>query len=172
MQRLERATVPYESGANAAAELHKQWKNGDPTVRGVLSILPLDGKSEAEQKAILHKYICDVIVGKEIVFKNDLYQVHVREVSKEMWHISIRRLDRECCHDWRDLQEIKNQIVGKECEAIEIYPAESRRIDTANQYHLWAFVDPNYRVPIGWSQGRHVTDTSVCGSVNRPLEKV
>jgi hypothetical protein len=36
-------------------------------------------------------------------------------------------------HDWRDLQRIKNQLVGPECEAVELYPAESRKVDTANQ---------------------------------------
>jgi len=28
-------------------------------------------------------------------------------------------------------------IVGEEHEAFEVYPAESRLVDTANQYHLW-----------------------------------
>lgn len=71
-------------------------------------------------------------------------------------HLSIKRHDRVAMHDWRDLQEIKNQMVGVDAEAIELYPAESRVVDTANQYHLWAF--PNgHRVPVGWTT-RHVTD--------------
>ena|SRR5437870_1228732 len=90
------------------------------------------------------------------IFQNDTYQVIVRSFVSEafeglpMVHLSIRRLDREAIHDWRDLQEIKNQLVGPECEAIELYPAESRLVDTSNQYHLWCWTNPEVRVPIGW----------------------
>lgn len=55
-------------------------------------------------------------------------------------------------HDWRDLQAIKNELVGPEHEAIELYPAESRLVDTANQYHLWVLKDPSQRIPVGWTQ--------------------
>ena len=37
-----------------------------------------------------------------------------------------------------------------------MYPAESRLVDTANQYHLFAFADPAVRLPLGW-QTRSVT---------------
>jgi len=91
------------------------------------------------------------------VWQNDDYQVIVRRFNNpdfqaDMIHLSIRRMDREAIHDWRDLQEIKNLIVGTEHEAMEIYPAESRLVDTANQYHLWVFADPTVRIPIGWFQ--------------------
>jgi hypothetical protein len=39
--------------------------------------------------------------------------------------------------DWRHLPAIKNQLVGPEVEAIELYPAESRLVDTSNLRHLW-----------------------------------
>lgn len=89
-------------------------------------------------------------------FLNDRYQVCTREIEwpgvGAMVHLSIKRLDKEAIHDWRDLQAIKNELVGAECEAIELYPAESRLVDAANQFHLWAFIDPTVRVPIGWTQ--------------------
>lgn len=82
------------------------------------------------------------------------YQVAVREADNgfgaTMVAISIRRVDREPVTDWRDMQAIKNAVVGEECEAIEIYPAESRLVDTANQRLLWAFVDPSVRLPVGF----------------------
>jgi hypothetical protein len=53
-------------------------------------------------------------------------------------HLSIKRFDRGPVRDWRHLQQIKNEVVGPEAEAFEIFPAESRLVDTANQYHLWA----------------------------------
>jgi hypothetical protein len=90
------------------------------------------------------------------VWINDVYQVVVKSAGS-MVHLSIKRIDRETIHDWRDLQEIKNQLVGPECEAIELYPAESRRVDSANQYHLWASSDPTWRFPCGFTE-RLVTD--------------
>jgi hypothetical protein len=88
---------------------------------------------------------------------NDTYQVNVGGPHRTqgnawppMWHLSIKRRDKEVIHDWRDLQTIKNLIIGEENEAIEIYPAESRLVDMANQYHLWVFVDKSVRIPIGY----------------------
>jgi hypothetical protein len=72
--------------------------------------------------------------------------------------LSIKRNDKTPCRSWRDFQDIKNQLVGPENEAIEIFPAESRLIDTSNQYHLWAFSDPNYRLPFGFDSGRTVLE--------------
>jgi len=69
------------------------------------------------------------------VYLNDTYQVIRNEIDNGMVHLSIRRLDRSHEHDWREYQEIKNQLLGEECEAFEIYPAESRCVDLANQFH-------------------------------------
>src|SRR5207248_4333875 len=52
-------------------------------------------------------------------------------------------------HDWRDMQEIKNLLCGTECEAVEIYPAESELIDANNNFHLWVFLD-GYKCPFGF----------------------
>lgn len=82
------------------------------------------------------------------VWLNDTYQVTIYH-DDSPWgpvvHLSIRRLDREVIRDWRELQEIKNQLVGRENEGVEIFPAESRLVDTANQYHL--FVLDGRRLP-------------------------
>jgi hypothetical protein len=88
-----------------------------------------------------------------------------------MWHLSIKRLDKEPIHDWRDLQEIKNMLVGKQYEAVELYPAESRRVDSANQYHLWCFVqvegsDEIPVLPFGWDE-RYVTENPMEGAKQR-----
>jgi len=94
------------------------------------------------------------------VWLNDTYQVMVYRNSqppKDGWpamiYLSIRRLDRKPVHRWQDLQEIKNQLVGPEHEAVELYPAESRKVDTANQYHLWVLAEPT-RFPFGFNEGR------------------
>ncbi len=38
---------------------------------------------------------------------------------------------------WDDLQEVKNFVWGGEAVAIEVYPPESRRVDSGNWRHLW-----------------------------------
>jgi hypothetical protein len=95
-------------------------------------------------------------------WKNDMYQVGVfrdNENTKNSWdgwpemvHLSIKRNDREPLHDWRDLWAIKNCLIGEENEALELYPAESRLVDGANQYHLWVFVDSDVRLPFGMTE--------------------
>lgn len=92
---------------------------------------------------------------QELVFLNDTYQVNINPIGNQlgagdMVHLSIKRRDKAPIHDWRDLQRIKNELVGEECEGIELYPADSRLVDSANQYHLWCFTSPDVRVPLGW----------------------
>lgn len=68
-------------------------------------------------------------------------------------HLSIKRHDRDVLlgKDWRDFQRIKNELCGTDCEAVEIYPAEQRLVDTANQYHLWVF-PPGLTFPVGYTE--------------------
>lgn len=68
-------------------------------------------------------------------------------------HISIKRIDKAPVHDWRHFQEIKNMLIGPEFEAVELYPAEDRVVDTANQYHLWAFGDVRMVAGLGFPVG-------------------
>ena len=126
--------------------------------------------------AAARERIFDSVSGRW--WKNDRYTVIEKEWQplningREMpvvW-LSIRRNDREPVRDWRDCQRIKNEIVGPECEAIELYPAESRLTDTANQFHIWAIRDPTFRFPFGFFEGRLVSDTSEAGSVQRPRD--
>lgn len=94
------------------------------------------------------------------------------EAPTLIW-LSIRRQDRKVVRDWRDLQRIKNELVGPECEGMEMYPAESRLVDTSNQFHLWVFEDPTVRFPWGYDD-RLVLDADVAaamepGAVQRPF---
>jgi len=79
---------------------------------------------------------------------NDVYTVTVRRYTTErvfgvgrggMIQLGISSHDGTARHDWRDFQAIKNQLAGEECEAIELYPAESRRLDPSNYYTLCGF---------------------------------
>lgn len=87
------------------------------------------------------------------MFVNDRYTVIVRSLDSRpgwLW-LSIRRNDRRAVRDWRDLQRIKTELAGPEREAVELYPAESRLVDTSNQYHLWVAPD-GVRFPIGYDE--------------------
>ena len=94
---------------------------------------------------------------RQSVHMNNRYQVNAQTleapfgefVGDVIW-LSIKRRDKAPVHDWRDLQVIKNLIVGPEHEGFEIYPAESRLVDTANQYHVFVFLDPKVRLPVGF----------------------
>lgn len=93
------------------------------------------------------------------VWANDTYRVEVA-CRKPFIHLNISRHDGAACTNWREFQQIKNELVGPEFEAIELFPAESRLVDTANQYHLWVYADPQFRFPLGFTQ-RFVLDEPV-----------
>lgn len=84
------------------------------------------------------------------VWINDLYQIEVRRYVGHVV-LNIRRRDGAAAlRDWRHFQQIKNELVGPECEGVELYPAESRKVDTSNKYHLFVVTDPTFRFPFGW----------------------
>jgi hypothetical protein len=101
---------------------------------------------------------------------NGEYVVIVKQRG-DWTHLSIRRCDRRACRDWRDFQAIKNQLCGPEREALELYPAESRVVDTANQYHLWV-LPAGERIPVGWEVRSVIgpEDCQIPGAVQRAFE--
>jgi hypothetical protein len=123
------------------------------------------GMTEAEARAFLDDYH-----RRTRYFCNDLYQVQVEEYAPGCLHLNIRRKDGGMVRDWRHFQQIKNEIAGPEREAVELYPAESRKVDTTNKWHLW--VQPEgVQIGVGWSY-RDVTYDSidhVPGLRQRPL---
>lgn len=96
---------------------------------------------------------------------NSRYQVDVSvlrpnvEGMPEMTVLSIKRRDKDWLRDWRDLQRIKNEILGPEWEAVELFPAESRLVDSSNQYWLWC-LPPPHRFPFGMDE-RIVSDVEL-----------
>ena len=91
----------------------------------------------------------------EVWYANNLYQVNVdygqwdEDKKDGLIHLSIKNHDRTTHIPWQDKQWIKNDICGEEMEAVEIFPAESRMVNTANQYHLWVMNE----IPIGFPAG-------------------
>lgn len=94
-----------------------------------------------------------------LAYFNGKYQVLVRYFSDDWLVLSIRREDRKPIMDWRDVQWIKNQLLGDEAEMIQLFPAESRLVDTANQYYFYSPVqqEPPFRFPLGFTE-RMVTE--------------
>jgi hypothetical protein len=133
--------------------------------------LPLTAEQMAEHKRVAQEEHGVVLTDEDVekalhsdeVWTNARYDCNVTyldgpEVGQVgALHLSIKRRDRKVIHDWRDLQMIKNDCAGPDREALELYPAESRVIDTANQYHLW--VSPKgHTLQVGWNSGRFVTN--------------
>ena len=87
------------------------------------------------------------------VYVNSRYQVQIKPHFTPwgacVW-LSIKLLDKSAGRDWRDFQRIKNELVGEEVEAVELYPAESRLVDGANQYHVYCFPEIG-RFPFGFT---------------------
>jgi len=130
------------------------------------------------------------------VYINDKYQVHMRVSTSTdikfgfyidgnitddnksgtmgITHLSIRTHDRSPIKDWRDMQEIKNQLVGENYEAVELFPSENRLVDTANQYHMWVLektADEGGYFPFGF-HGRLVDyNKPLSEAIQRPSEK-
>jgi hypothetical protein len=110
-------------------------------------------------------------------FRSDTYQVAMFEFECEQFnliltHLSIKRNDRAPIDTmyWRELQAIKNAIVGAEREGVELFPAESRKVDGANQYHIFV-LPPGTKWPFGFVDRMVTNDAGPGGAVQRPLAK-
>ncbi|MBN8872659.1 MAG: hypothetical protein J0H67_07480 [Rhodospirillales bacterium] len=91
------------------------------------------------------------------VFTNRHLHVTLKPAPQAGWvHLAIRRHDG--CPDvsWSDKQKAKNEVVGPDHEAIELFPAEDRLLDMGHVYHLWVQADPGERLELGWHAGRNV----------------
>lgn len=165
MTSFSRAYIPESELEITIDSLIKRWEANDATVRALFP-QATDANYREEIAACVKR---EHEAANEEVWVNDTYQVAIRK-NEMLAHLSIKRIDRETIHDWRELQAIKSALVGAECEGVELYPAESRVVDTANQYHLWVAIDPAYRFPFGFNGGRIVDDKPVGKSVNRKIQ--
>lgn len=132
--------------------------------------MEFDATERARQDALVAaRGEADKIRDSE-VWLNDEYQATVGYLGEDrtgVCHLSIKRTDKRPAHDWRDLQSIKNEVMGPEREAIEIYPAESRLHDNSDQTHLWVMPVGN-RIEIGYLEREVMTS----GERRRTLEEL
>jgi hypothetical protein len=112
----------------------------------------------------------------DVIYINSRYQVNMRRgVAPSPFgkyiELSIKTRDKMAFHDWRDFQRIKNELVGPEYEGIELYPSESRLVDTANQFFMFVFKPqfPGNHFPFGFTT-RLLASEGTMGSSQRPFE--
>jgi hypothetical protein len=91
--------------------------------------LPLSQKALYQQT---NSCLPDRVVG------NSRYYVEIFKHS-DYTKLSIGNKDGSAKRDWRDFQQIKNELLGDEEEAVELYPAETRLIDNGNRFHLYSY---------------------------------
>lgn len=91
---------------------------------------------------------------------NPRYQVRVRYVPFDgepegtrdgLVHLSINAHDRSPMRNWRHLQQMKNEVMGEDRTAVEIFPPEDHLTDTSNQYHLWV-LPADVDLPFGFEE--------------------
>lgn len=97
------------------------------------------------------------------VYVNNIYQVmvyrgheadelvHIEELKGKCTWLSIKRRDKRPVNNWNDMQLMKNRLVGTQCDAFQLFPAESRMVNTANQYHLIVLPE-GQALPFGWGK--------------------
>lgn len=124
-----------------------------------------DGKRYYHEMFDCDTYENDIYIVMVFRGKQADWQIHDKELKGQMTYISIKNRDKTSIHDWRHLQQIKNELVGVDCEAVEIYPNEDRLVDTANQYHLFVF-PKDYKIPFGWNT-RSVIKEELKGGYNK-----
>lgn len=87
--------------------------------------------------------------GATVVRNNHVVAVCTREESGwgPIIHIAVRRLDAQPIRSWAALQRMKNELVGEDRVAVEVFPRASESVDDG-MLHLWVF-GPGVGVPFG-----------------------
>ena len=85
---------------------------------------------ENNQKVItmgqIKKLLTEIL--NEEVWANNLYECNVRKIpdaklKNDIIHLSIKNYDRNTDIPWQHKQWIKNEVLGREYEGLELFPA-------------------------------------------------
>lgn len=71
------------------------------------------------------------------VFTNDVYVVQLFGEADGIVRLLVRCRAVAPVRSWVDLQRIKNDLVGPDRVAFEVYPQAGCSVDQAHVYHLW-----------------------------------
>jgi hypothetical protein len=115
-----------------------------PHPQAIAEVAKALGKTEAEARDY-------IMLASGEMWVNSRYQVQ-RHCGESLVYLSVKRIDQQPIESWRDLQRIKNELVGPSHEGVELYPAEDRKHDAANQRHVYVSTDPTFRFPFGYDE--------------------
>lgn len=98
-----------------------------------------------------HKRIhCLALSGMQRAYRNAVMWVRVYEHDTEVGrvtHLMVGRHDqRSIDGPWDDLQRIKNELVGEDRLAVEVFPPEAELVNACPVRHLWVY-PPGYTLP-------------------------
>jgi hypothetical protein len=129
----------------AEAEGWGEWKEKD---------------TQGEQANALRDF-SGINVYPEQFWYNNVYSVQLYRHTTdwgEVMQLLVREHNQSADIPWRDLQRIKNELVGHDWIAIEVFPTQEDLIDQANCFHLWV-LPYGFKLPFGlhmkgWAGGR------------------
>lgn len=113
------------------------------------------GQWEDRSRTLIHHPINQRRPGAiRSAFVNQVMSVQVSVDATdwgEVTHLWIKRHDGKPV-TWREMQRVKNELVGDERLGMEVYPPRSEVVDVANMYHLWVLPE-GFRLPFGLDRG-------------------
>lgn len=71
-------------------------------------------------------------------WQTEVYDILYEKVENYE-HLLIQRIDSQPIHNYMDIQEIKNDLLGEDVVAVEVYPKKEDLKNGANVYHLWTW---------------------------------
>ena len=76
--------------------------------------------------------------GAEVttVYRNKVFAVLVRPIPAGL-HLAVSSLS-GIRPSWHEMQRIKNDVLGPDATAVEVYPPASQVVDGADMFHIWA----------------------------------
>jgi hypothetical protein len=149
MKQMQQADFDASEVRNIVDATFKRWQAGD---RAMVPDTNDAGEALKRIEEIVQREL-----EETLIFTNETYKVTMKhfEPSQGVVHLAVRRIDGAPCVSWEDIQEIKNQIVGYEIEAVELFPAESRRVNCPDaQRHVWCIMKPGFQFPFGFAGGK------------------
>lgn len=78
------------------------------------------------------------------------YTIQILEVYTPKWgftrHMKVKRSDGKSGISWDILQQLKNEYLGPDVMAVEIFPPEHEVVNDLNMRHLWEI--PLGQIPV------------------------
>ena len=104
--------------------------------------MKIPNQEKWEDRSGVLKYHTVKEISKAYVGKKHSVQVSYLEhrTFGQITHLWLRRHD-STPMGWTEMQRIKNEILGENILAIQVFPPQKNVVDAANVYHLWCFPD-------------------------------